>query len=429
MGVVYKAEDTRLNRTVALKLLPEEWGASDKDAERRRRLIQEARAASALDHPNVVTIYDVDEADGRCFIAMQLVAGKSLRDLIGHLKLREALGYAVQIAKGLSAAHARGIIHRDLKPDNVIVAENGVVKILDFGLAKLSETPGLISFESETQEKEHPLTEEGRIMGTPSYMSPEQASGKKVDARTDVFSFGSVLFEMLSGKRAFPGNTFAGTAASLLEREPDWNALPGGTPPLLLRLLKRCLRKNVEERLHDAALELEEILSELSSGAVQARGKRSRKPVFAAIGVVALGLLGFLFLRSQGPKALPADSPQPRFQLTLPRGVALPSLTNGASILAISPNGERVAFVGVSAGGRLLYLRERHQLDARPLPGTEGAFCPYFSPDGRRLGFEAGEEAQEDRSRRWGGGDDCRCPPASRRELGRGRDDCLLERP
>jgi serine/threonine-protein kinase len=392
MGVVYKAEDTRLNRTVALKFLPDKWGASDKDPERRRRLVQEARAASALDHPNVVTIYDVDEADGRLFIAMQLVAGKPLRDLIGSLKLREALGYAVQIAKGLSAAHAKGIIHRDLKPENVLVADNGVVKILDFGLAKLSEPSGFDSFESPTREQ-HQLTEEGHVLGTPSYMSPEQASERKVDARTDIFSFGSVLFEMLSGKRAFPGNTFAETAASLLEREPDWEALPPYTPPLLLRLLKRCLRKNVEERLQyaaDAALEIEEILPEVSGGGAAARAKRSWKSALAVSGVAALLLLAIFIYRSRGPAALPADARQPRFQLTLPRGVAIPGLGSGASFLTVSPNGEQVSFVGRNDQGRALYLRERDELDARPLPGTEGASCPFFSPDGRWVGFGAG---------------------------------------
>src|SRR5207244_78231 len=197
MGVVYKARDTHLDRFVAIKVLPPEKVA---DADRKRRFVQEAKAASALNHPNIVHIYDIAEADGVQFIAMEYVAGKTLGELIGRkgLRLNEALKYAVQIADALAKAHSAGIIHRDLKPSNIMVTENGLVKVLDFGLAKLAETAtGEFGETATVRAPEGPNTEEGAIVGTTAYMSPEQAEGKKVDARSDIFSFGSVLYEMI----------------------------------------------------------------------------------------------------------------------------------------------------------------------------------------------------------------------------------------
>jgi serine/threonine protein kinase len=204
MGAVYKARDTKLNRTVALKLLPAELTS---DPERRRRFELEAQAASALDHPNIVTIHDIVEADDRLFIVMQYVRGRSLRVVIDEgLELGAALDYAIQIADGLATAHAAGIVHRDLKPENVLVGDDGRVKILDFGLAKLTEPED----PDEAETRDHlQLTKEGRVLGTAAYMSPEQAQAKEVDARSDVFSFGSLLYEMVTGKRAFPGDDLA----------------------------------------------------------------------------------------------------------------------------------------------------------------------------------------------------------------------------
>src|ERR1017187_6436205 len=216
MGVVYKARDSRLKRFVALKVLPPEKVT---DPERKQRFVQEARSASALNHPNIVTVHDIDQSDGVDFIAMEYVEGKTLSELIGRkgLKLNEALKYAIQIADALAKAHAAGIVHRDLKPGNVMVTADGQVKVLDFGLAKLAE--GQVRPEDSTRTLQ-PSTELGVIVGTASYMSPEQAEGKKVDARSDIFSFGSLLYEMLTGRRAFRRDTPALTLAAILHMEP-----------------------------------------------------------------------------------------------------------------------------------------------------------------------------------------------------------------
>src|SRR6476646_9274179 len=221
MGVVYKARDTHLDRFVAIKVLPPEKVA---DPERKRRFVQEAKAASALNHPNIVHIYDIAEADGIQFIAMEYVPGKTLDQIIGRkgLRLSEALKYAVQISDALAQAHAAGIIHRDLKPSNIMTNENGLVQVPDFGLAKLSETATSEFAETATiRAEEDPQTEEGTIVGTVAYMSPEQAEGKKVDARSDIFSFGSLLYEMITGRRAFQGQTKVSTLSAILNREPE----------------------------------------------------------------------------------------------------------------------------------------------------------------------------------------------------------------
>ena len=234
MGVVYKARDSHLKRFVALKVLPPEKVT---DAERKRRFVLEARSASALSHPNIVTVYDIDQSEGVDFIAMEYVEGKTLGELIGRkgLKLSEALKYAIQIADALATAHAAGIVHRDLKPGNVMVTAEGRVKVLDFGLAKLTEAAPA-SDEDPTQ-TERPSTELGMIVGTASYMSPEQAEGKKVDARSDIFSFGSLLYEMLTGRRAFRRDSQTLTLAAILHLEPP--ALPEGTPSELERIVAR----------------------------------------------------------------------------------------------------------------------------------------------------------------------------------------------
>ena len=244
MGVVYKARDTHLDRFVALMILPPERIA---DAERKRRFVQEAKAASALNHPNIIHVYDIAEADGIEFIAMEYVQGKTLERFVGvkGLGINEALGYAVQIADGLAKVNAAGIVHRDLKPANIMVNEDGGVKILDFGLAKLMER-GEASPSASTKTTaagEELNTERGVVVGTLAYMSPEQAQGKTVDARSDVFSFGSVLYEMLTGRRAFQGESKAMTLASILEKEPQpISEIVAGAPPEVERVLARCLR-------------------------------------------------------------------------------------------------------------------------------------------------------------------------------------------
>jgi serine/threonine-protein kinase len=267
MGVVYKAEDMKLGRMVALKVLPPERVA---DPNRRRRFIQEARAASALNHPNIITIHDIDEAEGVHFIAMEYVAGKTLDRLMAGrgLRLNEALKYAVQMAAALTKAHSAGIVHRDLKPTNVMVTDDGLVKVLDFGLAKLTEA--VPTGEAETVATVGPVTEEGTVVGTVGYMSPEQAEGKPVDARSDIFSFGSVLYEMLTGQRAFRGETKASTIAAILREEPKpLSQVVEGLPREVERLVKRCLRKDPAHRVQhmdDLKVALEELKEESDSG-------------------------------------------------------------------------------------------------------------------------------------------------------------------
>jgi serine/threonine protein kinase/tetratricopeptide (TPR) repeat protein len=300
MGVVYKARDSHLKRFVALKVLPPE---DVTDPERKQRFVQDARSASALNHPNIVTVYEIDQTDGVDFIAMEYVEGKTLGALIGRkgLKLSEALKYAVQIADALAKAHAAGIVHRDLKPGNVMVTAEGRVKVLDFGLAKLTE-PAAARSEDSTLTGQ-PLTEAGLIVGTAGYMSPEQAEGKKVDARSDVFSFGSVLYEMLTGRRAFQRDSPVLTLAAILHLEPP--PLPAGMPQELERVVARCLRKDPARRFQtmaDLKVTLEELKEESDSGKVagvhapaRPRNRRFLWPGLAAAAVLVLAA-GSVFL-------------------------------------------------------------------------------------------------------------------------------------
>jgi serine/threonine protein kinase len=246
MGAVYKARDTHLDRFVAIKVLPSEKVSNP---ERKRRFVQEAKSASALNHPNIIHIYDIDQQDGIDYIAMEYVTGKTLDRLIPRhgMRLDDVLKYSVQIADALTKAHGAGIVHRDLKPGNIMVTDDGHVKVLDFGLAKLMEAvpPG----PEDATRTMRPATEEGTIVGTIAYMSPEQAEGRKVDARSDIFSFGSVLYEMVSGKRAFQGDTKASTLAAILKENPKpASEVAEGLPKEVERLISRCLRKDLGRR-------------------------------------------------------------------------------------------------------------------------------------------------------------------------------------
>src|SRR4051812_18363191 len=270
MGVVYKARDTHLDGFVAIKVLPPEKVA---DPERKRRFVQEAKAASALNHPNIVHIYDIAEADGVQFISMEYVPGKTLDQLIGRrgLRLNEVLKYAVQIADALAQAHSAGIIHRDLKPSNIIVGPNGNVKVLDFGLAKLTETATGEFAETVTMRaQDGPRTEEGVIFGTVAYMSPEQAEGKKLDARSDIFSFGSMLYEMVTGRQAFHGGSKMSTLSAILKDDlKPLSAVLADAPCDLEKIIYRCLRKDPNRRFQymaDVRVALEELKEESESG-------------------------------------------------------------------------------------------------------------------------------------------------------------------
>jgi Tol biopolymer transport system component/predicted Ser/Thr protein kinase len=387
MGVVWKARDTRLDRFVALKVLP-----ADKvsDPERKRRFEQEAKAASALNHPNIITIYDIGQADGIDFMAMEFVPGRALDQLIPRkgLRLSEALKYAIQVADALAAAHAAGIVHRDLKPGNVMVNENGLVKVLDFGLAKLTEQGGAGEFASTETIAEGPKTEEGKIVGTVSYMSPEQAEGKKVDARSDVFSFGSLLYEMLTGRRAFRGDSKNSTLTAILNREPEpAEQVAPGIPREVGRILQRCLRKDLERRAHsiaDLKLALMEVKEESESGALAGTGapaqvKRWKSPLAAVLVLLAAvgGAAWWLFRDNRTPQAALQAVPL----TTYPGNETRPNFSPDGNQVTFSWNGEKqdnydiyVKFIG---SGRPLRLTTDPALDT----------APSWSPDGGAIAF------------------------------------------
>jgi serine/threonine protein kinase/Tol biopolymer transport system component len=383
MGVVYKARDTRLERSVAVKVLPLEKVA---DPERKRRFVQEAKAASALNHPNIITIHDIDEADGVHFIAMEYVAGKTLDRLIPRqgLPLNEALRYALEIADALAAAHEAGIVHRDIKPSNVMVTEEGHVKLLDFGLAKLAE-PRSQPF--ATTQTELPRTEEGVVVGTAAYMSPEQAQGKQVDARTDIFSFGSLLYEMITGRPAFHGDNSLAVLSKILNEEPQsLNRLMHSVPGQLERLVSRALRKESKNRWHsmkDVRVLLAEVLEEVESPRVAVSKPRRRWTRAAILGALALVIGGAIWLGFLRPKSEAPGPPQ--------RTVPFTSLPGRELDPAISTDGKQVAFAWDSGTGQNLDIYIKLiGADHPPLRLTTNLaddFGPAWSPDGRQVAF------------------------------------------
>ncbi len=381
MGVVYKARDTRLERVVAIKLLPESRAA---DAERRARFIREAKAASALNHPNIATIHEVGEQDGRTFMVMEFVDGKQLTEMIPRkgMRLTEALRLAVQVADALTAAHAAGIVHRDLKPGNIMVDTQGRVKVLDFGLAKLAAPAVALAVDAETRTA--PLTDEGAIVGSVPYMSPEQAEGRPVDARSDIFSFGAVLYEMVTGQRAFRGETRVSTLAAVVEKEPQPVSETGAeVPPELARLIARCLRKDVNRRsqhVSDVKLALEELRDESESGKLirpAATAPARRRWLWPAMGVViALGAVAWAYLQHRG--AAPSQGPD----------LVRVSPDDGNSYVgpSISPDGKFVAYASDRSGKMELWLQQVGGGDPIQLTHSSGPVqSAQFFPDGMRI--------------------------------------------
>jgi Tol biopolymer transport system component len=386
MGEVYRARDPRLNREVAIKVLPADRMA---DEDRRRRFIQEARAASALNHPNIVTVHEVDTVEGIDFIVMEYVAGKTLDQAIPHqgMRLDQILRVAIPVADALACAHTAGIVHRDFKPANVMLGAEGTVKVFDFGLAKLV-TSREASLKSETATDDgvrEPLSRPGTVAGTMGYMSPEQAAGGKVDARSDVFSFGAVLYEMATGRRAFAGASTAEVLAALMTEQPKApSEVVPDLPKELDRLIQRCLRKEPERRFQhmlDAKLELEQIKEDSASGraaaAVPVRPKRRLWLVVGLAALLATPVAAWLMLRTPPP-------PQRVVQITSMRGFeAFP---------ALSPDGEQLAFVwnGEKADGLDVYIKMIGCPEVRRLTtGSPGVFngTPSWSPDGRQIAF------------------------------------------
>jgi serine/threonine-protein kinase len=388
MGEVYRARDTQLNRDVAIKVLPELFAL---DAERLARFTREAQTLAALNHPNIAQIYGLVEGA----LVMELVDGDDLSVLIarGPVPLAEALPLAKQIADALEAAHEQGIIHRDLKPANIKVRPDGTVKILDFGLAKAMAPEGSGSGDAmHSPTLTARATQMGMIIGTAAYMAPEQAKGKAVDRRADIWAFGVVLYEMLTGGRAFKGDDITEVLATVLKTEPDWQALGPGTPSSIRRLLRRCLEKEPRRRLSaisDARLELDEIEPDVAATA-------SALPAARRIGLpIAAGLAVLLILATAGVmRYLPASSPvasgpvaPTRLSITLPDGDEVTD-TNLLPV-AISVDGTNVAYVATRDGVRRLFLRSLASAEPVMLAGTEGAHSPFFSPDGLWIGFFA----------------------------------------
>jgi Tol biopolymer transport system component len=387
MGVVYEGVDTRLDRTVALKLL---HASVVRDADRMARFEREARVLASLNHANIAAIHGLEEADGTKFLVLEYVPGDTLAQRITRgVSLKEALDICRQIAEGLDAAHEKGIIHRDLKPANIKITPDGKVKVLDFGLAKAVGLPAAIDTLADTATVSAGMTQIGVVMGTSAYMSPEQACGKPIDRRTDVWAFGCVLFEALARKRPFEGETTTEVLAAVLEREPDWNALPVAVPGNIRALLRRCLTKDQHRRLRDvgdARLELEETLSSqsaLSAGlvpaAMPARGARRWlwPAVASAIAVAGAGIGSGAWLGGEAP-------PEPevvRFTHHLPQGHRITPGWNPGVIF--SPDGKTVAFDYEVDGIPTVVQRPLDQLEQKPLGGVKYLSTPVFSPDGR----------------------------------------------
>jgi serine/threonine protein kinase len=391
MGVVYRAYDERLDRDVAVKVLPEE--VAD-DPDRLARFEREAKLLASLSHQNIATLHGLEEHEGQRFLVMEFVEGENLAERIkkGPLTIDDALDYARQIAEALEAAHEQGIIHRDLKPANVMLSPEGRVKVLDFGLAKAWQPEEGDADLTHSPTLTAQMTAAGVLLGTAAYMSPEQARGKPVDKRTDVWSFGCVLFEMLTGSRCHQGETVSDTLAGILMQAPTWESLPASTPPRVHRLLRRCLGKDPQRRLRDIgeariALEDFETLA-VSDGRDDAAGRSqtSKRPwralpwVIVAATAAAAVAVGWVTSRPEPPRA------PTRLAVDLPSDLRL-SITL-SNPLAVSPDGSRLAFVASRGGARpRLYLRELSRFGASSIPGTEGADGPFFSPDGQWIAF------------------------------------------
>ena len=400
MGEVYRAKDTRLDRTVALKVLPEEFF---ENKESIRRFEREAKALAAVSHPNIAVIYSFEEVSGRYLLVQELLEGETLREALakGPLQLKKALDVSLQVAEGLAAAHGKGIVHRDVKPENVFLTRDGHAKLLDFGLARHDVT------RHDPSDTRSPtlaaVSEKGVVLGTVAYMSPEQGRGETVDFRSDQFSLGTALYEMLTGKRPFVRDSAAETLTAIIREEPEpVTKLDPKLPALLGWTVQRCLSKDPEERYSstkDLAKELQGLRTHLSeavsatdvAGAEVPRHRR-RVPYWALAAVAALAiavglLLGSRFLRPGSPLASPLV-----VSLSFPVDAA--PFTGGVNPLALSPDGKTLVYSGSNSGKSMLFVRRLDRDEVRLIPGTDGAVFPFFSPDGLEVGFFASALAE-----------------------------------
>jgi Tol biopolymer transport system component len=390
MGEVYRATDTNLKRQVAIKVLP---AAVANDADRLARFQREAQLLAALSHPNIAIVHGLEKGDSVTALVMELVEGSTLADRIarGALPVVEALAIAKQIAEALEAADAQGIVHRDLKPANVKVRPDGTAKVLDFGLAKALERVPSADIDvtaSPTVTSPAVMTGAGVLLGTAAYMSPEQARGKTVDKRSDIWAFGCVLYEMLTARPAFSGDSVVDILSAIVSREPDWTQLPVQTPPGIRRLMQRCLAKDVKRRLHDIADARIEIEDALHGGEnvpeTGARGRiGGRAAAMIAIAFLAVGVATGKFLMQ--PQAANATHASQTVRYTMPIDGLAPGSTP-----VISRDGRQIAIVGSKPGGSsAIWVLSLDGERPKELPGTSGAASPFWSPDGRSLGFFA----------------------------------------
>jgi Tol biopolymer transport system component len=382
MGEVYRVRDAKLGRDVALKVLPEAFA---RDAERMARFQREAKVLASLNHPNIASIYGFEDSGATHALVMELVEGPTLADRTksGPIPIGDSLRIAKQICDALEYAHERGIVHRDLKPANVKVTSDDAVKVLDFGLAKAIEGDAASMDIATSPTISRMATLAGVLLGTAAYMSPEQAKGKSVDRRADIWAFGCVLYEMLTGKMAFRGETVTDTLAAVIKEEPNWSQLPAATPVRVQVLLQRCLQKDPKQRLRDigdARISLDEVLAGAAEPSpVGLRWRRALPWAVAAAFAIAFAVLGWAYQRLA---SAPASAQLLRYQVFPPEKMSF------GTALALSPDGRHLAFTAKAQDGRAqVWVRDLDSLVSRPLPGTEDAAYPFWSPDSRVLGF------------------------------------------
>jgi serine/threonine protein kinase len=408
MGEVFLAHDTVLDRKVALKFLPDIFSS---DLERLARFEREAKLLASLNHPNIAAIYGLEQADGKRCLVMELAEGETLAEHIakGPLPVDTVLEICLQIAEGMEAAHEKGIIHRDLKPANIKLTGEGKVKILDFGLAKAFQGEMSAGDISKSPTLTDRMTGVGVILGTAAYMSPEQAKGKPVDKRTDIWAFGCVLFECLTGRRAFEGETVTETLASVLRGEPDWDALPAATPGITRSLLRQCLQRDPARRLRDIAdahlqvaegLIDERLIAAPDQTALRS-GLWSKLPwMLAALGFTLAGLTLILWSPWKPPTQTLMEQMSLRLNIDLPSEAPLAPtgampLTIGRPMMALSPDGRYLAYVSWVGGHTQLYIRNMTTAEVKAIAGSEDARSPFYSPDGQWLGFSSGNKLKK----------------------------------
>jgi hypothetical protein len=397
MGEVWRARDTKLGREVAIKTLPEEFA---RDADRLARFEREAKLLAALNHPNIAAIYGLEEDKGTHFLVLELVEGDTLADRIGRgaVSVEDALPLALQIAEALEAAHDKGVIHRDLKPANIKVTPEGKVKVLDFGLAKAFSNDGGNASVSQSPTISMAATQQGMILGTAAYMSPEQARGHEVDKRTDIWAFGCVLFEMLTGTQTFPGNDVTDILAAVVRAEPEWGSLPADVNPKLNELIARCLEKNARNRWHDIAdvrVDIEAVQAHPdAAGVEQAVVSDSRRALAWAVAFVFGILLAGVAAWTLAPETV-TTSRTARFSFDVPATTNQGLINTITGFVAISPDGQRIAYMesepGDPASGsyeavRRIGIRELDESEGRLVAGTEGAKTCFFLRTGPRWG-------------------------------------------